>query len=192
MELIQQVPEISAYLAADDVIDHEHPLVRETSARLRSGAGDAYEYARAAFEFVRDAIPHSFDADDLRVTWRASDVIEQRTGICYAKAHALAALLRAGALPAALCYQKLDVVHGLVAVRMPGGRTWHRQDPRGNRPGVDARFSLGRERLAFTPDPEFNEMDYPVLYAVPHPQVLKALRSARDRHSLAECLPTAL
>lgn len=192
MELIQQVPEISAYLASDDVIDHEHPLVRETSAGLRSGAADAYEYARTAFESVRDAIPHSYDANDLRVTWRASDVLEQRTGICYAKAHALVALLRAGSVPAALCYQKLGVVHGLVAVRMPGGRTWHRQDPRGNKPGVDARFSLDRERLAFTPTLGSNEMDYPVLYAAPHPKVLRALRSARDRHSLAERLPSAL
>ena len=47
------------------------------------------------------------DAGDLRVTWRASDVLEQRTGICYAKAHALAALLRAEDIPTALCYQRL-------------------------------------------------------------------------------------
>ncbi|MEJ8655682.1 transglutaminase domain-containing protein [Streptomyces sp. MS1.AVA.4] len=192
MELIQQVPELSAYLASDEVIDHEHPLVREVSARLRVGTDDAYGYARAAFEFVRDAIPHSYDADDPRVTWRASDVLEQRTGICYAKAHALAALLRAGCLPAALCYQKLDVVHGLVAVRMPGADTWHRQDPRGNKPGVDAQFSLSEERLAFTPDPESNEMDYPVLYAVPHSAVLQALQSAQDRPALWENLPAAL
>lgn len=192
MELIQQVPGISAYLAADDVVDHEHPVVREASARLRAGTSGAYEYARAAFEFVRDTIPHSYDTNDPRVTWRASDVIERRTGICYAKAHALVALLRAGSVPAALCYQKLDVVHGLVAVRMPGGRSWHRQDARGNKPGVDARFSLGAERLAFSPDPESNEMDYPVLYAEPHPKVLRALRSARDGLSLRERLPVSL
>ncbi|MEU6703690.1 transglutaminase-like domain-containing protein [Streptomyces wuyuanensis] len=192
MELIRQVPELSAYLAADDVIDHGHPVVREAAARLRAGTSGAHEYARAAFGFVRDAIPHSYDTNDPRVTWRASDVIEQRTGICHAKAHALVALLRAGSVPAALCYQKLDVVHGLVAVRMPGGRTWHRQDPRGNKPGVDARFSLGAERLGVQPHPKSNEMDSPVLYAEPHPKVLRALRSARDRLSLRENLPASL
>ena len=73
MQLIQETPDLSAYLAADEAIDHHHPLVRETAARLAAGATDSYDYARAAFEFVRDTIPHSQDSGDLRVTWRASD-----------------------------------------------------------------------------------------------------------------------
>lgn len=190
MELIQNTPDLSAYLAADEVIDHDHPRVRETAARLARDAADSYGYARLAFEFVRDAILHSQDSGDPRVTWRASDVLEQGTGICYAKAHALAALLRAEDIPTAFCYQKFDVVHGLVAVRFNGA--WHRQDPRGNKPGVDAQFSLDGERLAFVPDPEFNEMDYPVLYAEPHPAVLSALKAAPDRPHLWKTLPTAL
>ncbi|MFD5624753.1 transglutaminase domain-containing protein [Streptomyces sp. NPDC127072] len=190
MELIQNTADLSAYLAADVAIDHHHPLVRETAARLARASVDSYAYARSAFEFVRDEIPHSQDSGDLRVTWRASDVLEQRTGICYAKAHALAALLRAEDIPTALCYQKFDEVHGLVAVRFNGA--WHRQDPRGNKPGVCARFSLDGERLAFTPDPKSNEMDYPVLYAEPHPAVLRALKAAPDRPHLWQTLPTAL
>ena len=190
MQMIQETANLSAYLADDDVIDHHHPLVRETAARLADGVADSYEYARAAFEFVRDTIPHSQDSGDPRVTWRASDVLEQGTGICYAKAHALAALLRAEDIPTALCYQKLDVVHGLVAVRFNGA--WHRQDPRGNKPGVDAQFSLDGERLAFRPDPKSNELDYPVLYAEPHPAVLGVLQAAPDRPYLWKTLPTAL
>ncbi len=190
MQLIQENPDLSAYLAADEAIDHHHPVVREVSARLAADAQDSYEYARAAFEYVRDRITHSQDADDPRVTWRASDVLEQGTGICYAKAHALAALLRAEDIPTALCYQCLGVVHGLVAVRFQG--SWHRQDPRGNKPGVDARFSLAGERLAFTPDPSSNEMDHPVLYAAPHPTVLRALRDAPDRSHLWRTLPAVL
>lgn len=190
MQLIQENPDLSAYLAVDEAIDHDHPLVRETAARLAAGVANSYEYARVAFDFVRDTIAHSQDSGDLRVTWRASDVLEQRTGICYAKAHALAALLRAEDIPTALCYQDLGVVHGLVAVRFHGG--WHRQDPRGNKPGVDARFSLDGERLAFTPDAASGEGDHPLLYAAPHPVVLNALRSARDRPHLWRTLPTAL
>ncbi|MFJ9118660.1 transglutaminase family protein [Streptomyces sp. NPDC102394] len=190
MELIQDTPDLSAYLAADEVIDHHHPLVRQTAARLARDAEDSYVYARLAFEFVRDTIPHSQDSGDPRVTWRASDVLEQGTGICYAKSHALAALLRAEDIPTALCYQKFDVVHGLVAVRFHGA--WHRQDPRGNKPGVDAQFSLDGERLAFVPDPKSNELDYPVLYAEPHPAVLDALKAAPDRAYLWKTLPTAL
>ncbi|MFJ2720417.1 transglutaminase domain-containing protein [Streptomyces sp. NPDC087437] len=197
MELIQNTPDLSAYLAADEVIDHEHPMVRETAARLAEGVADSYAYARSAYEFVCDGIPHSQDSGDPRVTWRASDVLRLRTGICYAKAHALAALLRAEDIPTALCYQRLThdgdgghVVHGLVAVRFNGA--WHRQDPRGNKPGVDARFSLTGERLAFVPDPKSNELDYPVLYAEPHPAVLAALTAAPDRSRLWKTLPAAL
>ncbi|MEU2880195.1 transglutaminase family protein [Streptomyces sp. NPDC007070] len=198
MELIQHTPDLSAYLAADEAIDHDHPVVREAAARLAEGVADSYGYARAAYEFVRDTIPHSRDAGDPRVTWRASDVLRLRTGVCHAKAHALAALLRAEDIPTALCYQRLThdeeigghVVHGLVAVRFNGA--WHRQDPRGNKPGVDAQFSLAGERLAFPVDPQANEMDYPVLYAEPHPVVLSALRAAPDRPWLWKALPTAL
>ncbi|MGV9246039.1 transglutaminase domain-containing protein [Streptomyces sp. NPDC003710] len=197
MELIQQTTDLSAYLAADEVIDHHHPVVRKASAQLAGQVADSYAYAQAAYEFVRDTIPHSADSGDPRVTWRASDVLRLRTGICHAKAHALAALLRAEDIPTALCYQRLvrdddggHLVHGLVAVRFHGA--WHRQDPRGNKPGVDARFSLHGERLAWTPDEKSNEMDYPVLYAEPHPAVLRALRAAPDRETLWKTLPTAL
>ncbi|ORT60794.1 transglutaminase family protein [Streptomyces sp. CB03238] len=192
MELIQQVPELSAYLAADEVIDHEHPRVREVVNRLAAEHGDAYSYAKAAFEFVRDTIPHSMDADDPRVTWRASDVLEQRTGICYAKAHALAALLRARSIPTALCYQRFEVVHGLVAVKLPGRGGWVRQDPRGNKPGVDAQFRADREQLAFPVRPESDDVDHPLLYAAPHPACLGALKAARDRPHLDRTLPTGL
>ncbi|WP_455353958.1 transglutaminase-like domain-containing protein [Streptomyces sp. SYSU K217416] len=199
MQLIQDNSDISAYLVADDAVNHDHPLIRETVAALRVGASDAYAYAKSAFEFIRDTIPHSQDVDDLRVTWRASDVLAQGTGICYAKSHALVALLRGASIPAGLCYQRLadedgsnPVVHGLVALRLPGRKRWDRQDPRGNKPGVDAQFSVDGERLAWTVRPQFDEVDYPVLYAAPHPVVLDVLRAAPDRHYLWKTLPDAL
>ncbi|MFE9928734.1 transglutaminase family protein [Streptomyces sp. NPDC005533] len=199
MQLIQQNPDIHAYLASDEAVDHWHPLVQETAEALWSTTGDAYSYAKAAFEFVRDEIPHSADSGDVRVSWRASDVLATRNGICYAKSHALAALLRAQGIPAALCYQRLTdddgsnpLVHGLVAVRLPGGTRWSRLDPRGNKPGVDAQFSLETERLAFPVRPELGEIDHPELYAAPHPAALGALQGAADRPELWTKLPTAL
>ncbi|MER6313117.1 transglutaminase family protein [Streptomyces sp. NPDC001581] len=199
MQLIQQNPDIYAYLASDEAIDHWHPLVQETADALWSATGDAYSYAKAAFEFVRDEIPHSADSGDVRVSWRASDVLATRNGICYAKSHALAALLRAQGIPAALCYQRLTdddgsnpVVHGLVAVRLPGGDRWSRLDPRGNKPGVDAQFSLDREQLAFPVRPGLGEIDYPELHAAPHPAALGALQGSAARPELWTKLPTAL
>ncbi|WP_431041105.1 transglutaminase-like domain-containing protein [Streptomyces sp. P1-3] len=191
MELIPETADPSAYLAADDAIDHEHPLVRETAARLRAGAPDPDAYARAAYEFVRDTIPHSADAGDMRVTWRASDVLALRTGICHAKAHALTALLRAEGIPAGLCYQRLadddgsnPMIHGLIALRLPGRDRWARQDSRGNKPGVDAQFRLDAEQLAWVPRPELGEVDYPTVCAAPAPAVLAALQGATDRPHL--------
>ncbi|MFE3522530.1 transglutaminase domain-containing protein [Streptomyces sp. NPDC059161] len=199
MDPIQRNPQLSAYLVADEVVDHEHRTVRERAARLKSGTTDAYSYAKAAFEYVRDEIPHSTDSGDPRVTWRASDVLAQRTGICCAKAHALAALLRAEGVPAAFCYQRLTengadpALHGLIALKLPGTDTWARQDPRGNvPPGVDAQFSLDEERLAWPVRAEFSEVDYPVLFDEPYPAVVAALRAAPDRPSLWTIYPTEL
>ncbi|MER7462253.1 transglutaminase family protein [Streptomyces sp. NPDC097981] len=199
MQLIPQSSDIHAYLVADEVIDHDHPLVRETADALWTATGDAYSYAKVAFEFVRDTIPHSADSGDSRVSWRASDVLGTRNGVCYAKSHALVALLRARGVPAGLCYQRLadddgsnPAVHGLIALRLPGAADWARQDPRGNKPGVDAQFTLEAERLAFPVRPELGEADYPELYAVPHSGVLKALRESADRSELWRILPTAL
>ncbi|MET8330470.1 transglutaminase family protein [Streptomyces sp. NPDC005181] len=191
-------PEISAYLAADEAFGQEHPLVRKTVARLRAEAADTYSYAVAAHEFVRDTVAHSVDSGDLRVTWRASGVLEARNGICHSKSHAPAALLRAAGIPAALCYQGFadddgnpDVLHALIAVRLPGRDRWDRQDPRGNKPGIDAQFSLDEERLAWATGPESNGVDSPVLYAAPHPAVLHAMQCAEDRPQLWRTLPTA-
>ncbi|PJN04529.1 transglutaminase [Streptomyces sp. CB01201] len=199
MKLIQRNPQLAAYLVADEVVDHEHPVVRDRVARLKTGTTDAYSYAKAAFEYVRDEIPHSTDSGDLRVTWRASDVLARRTGICCAKAHALAALLRAEGIPTAFCYQRLTedgadpAVHGLIALKLPGTGAWARQDPRGNVPdGVDAQFSLGEERLTWPVRAEFSEVDYPVLFDEPHPAVVAALKAAPDRPSLWPIYPTEL
>ncbi|MCS0603908.1 transglutaminase [Streptomyces sp. LP11] len=183
MRPIRRSAGLSAYLATGPAVDHHHPLVRETAARPARDATDPYDYARAAYEFVRDAVPHSQGSGDLRVTWRASDVPTLRTGVYHAESHALAALLRAEDIPAALCCQRLTddagghLVRGLVAVRCHGA--WHRQEPGGTKPGVDARFSLDGERPAWVPDPAAGELDPPESYAAPHPAVLDAPRTGR-------------
>ncbi|WP_327004827.1 transglutaminase family protein [Dactylosporangium sp. NBC_01737] len=171
------------FLATGDVVQAGHPAVRAAATRLRRRHTDT-GFARAAYEFVRDEVRHSFDAGDARVTVTATEVLEHRVGLCYAKSHLLAALLRAGGVPAGLCYQRLAttgggfVLHGLVAVHLNGD--WHRQDPRGNKPGVDAQFSLDGPRLAFTVDPASGERDYEPVYATPDPGVLAALSATTD------------
>lgn len=182
MEL--QAADPSAYLGEDDVVDHSHPSVRGLAGDLRRSAASEVEFARLAFELVRDQVGHSWDVHDSRVTVSASEVLSERVGLCYSKAHLLAALLRAEGIPTGLCYQRLTddeetfMLHGLVAVYLRGA--WHRQDPRGNKPGVDAQFSLGTERLAWPVREELGETDYATVLPAPSDVVVRALRGATD------------
>lgn len=186
--------EPSAYLGFDDVIDGDAPGVAALAADLRRASVDEVAFARAAFEWVRDNIGHSYDIADPRVTVAASDVLAEGVGLCYAKSHLLVALLRGGAVPAGMCYQRLGspaegwFLHGLVAVYLNG--RWHRLDPRGNKPGIDAQFSLTNERLAYVPEPASSEVDYPEVFVAPVKEVVAVLRTATD--VLAAELPSGL
>lgn len=163
---------------------------------LRRSAPDDIEFARAAFHWVRDEVGHSYDVQDHRVTLTAGEVLRERVGLCYAKSHLLAALLRTTGIPTGLCYQRLThgdghVLHGLVAVYLDG--RWHRQDPRGNKEGVTAEFSLTDERLAWPIDPTLGEVDYPQLLISPAASVVNALTDTTDVLSIYDTgLPTTL
>ncbi|WP_152361429.1 transglutaminase-like domain-containing protein [Microlunatus speluncae] len=178
------VRELQRYLVSDEFVDGDHPRVIALAEELRARHPAELDYARAAYEHVRDRIAHSFDAEDPRVSISASETLTNGVGLCYAKAHLLAALLRRQGIPAGLGYQRLTddgsgfVVHGLVAIHLDGA--WHRQDPRGNRPGIDARFSLGEERLAWPVRPELGERDDRRIHETPLPSVITALRSTSD------------
>lgn len=176
--------EPAAYLAADEVIQSADPEIVRLAKELRVAAPDDVAFTKAAYEWVRDQVTHSVDAQDPRVTVSATEVLAARTGLCYAKSHLLAALLRAEGIPTGLCYQRLadgtgsHVLHGLVAVYLDGG--WHRLDPRGNNSNVDAQFTLDGERVAYIADPAADELDYPDVLIEPAPTVLAALRSSDD------------
>jgi transglutaminase-like putative cysteine protease len=187
----------TAYLLGDEVIDLSHPSIRACASTLRTEHRDDVSFAQASFELARDGVRHSWDAQDPRVTLSASETLREGVGLCFAKAHLLAGLLRAEGIPAGLCYQRLTddgssfVLHGLVAVHLQG--RWHRQDPRGNKPGVNAQFSLTTERLAWPVRAELGERDYPQVLVSPHPEVVRALRAATDVLALCRAgLPSDL
>lgn len=185
----RQFAPLERYLTGDDVVQLDDPRIQALSAELRAAAAGDTDFARRAFEHVRDDVAHSFDADDPRVTVTAREVLDAGVGLCYAKAILLTAVLRSGGIPTALCYQWLVdddyfMLHGLVAVHLDGG--WHRQDPRGNKPGVDAQFSLGEEQLAWPVRPELGERDAPTLHVSPPPELLEVLRSVEDIRVLGQ------
>lgn len=177
MELTLTAP-LDDYLAATLLIDVDHPSIQAKAKELAGGS--TVDFVRRAYEFVRDEIAHSWDLQSRRVTAKASDVLEHREGICFAKSHLLAALLRAQGVPSGLCYQRLVLfvdpkdgysLHAINTVYLEGPGRWVRLDARGNKPGVDAQFSTDEERLAFPIRPEMGEIDYPYNFAAP-PEVI--------------------
>jgi transglutaminase-like putative cysteine protease len=183
------------YLEASEYIDWKHPAVVDKAAALALGCTLDEEVAKRCFEFVRDAIMHSWDYRQNPVTCRASDVLIHGTGYCYAKSHLLAALLRANGIPAGLCYQRLGVgtdgppyaLHGLNAVYLKA-HGWYRVDARGNRPGVAAEFCPPVEQLAF-PIVEAGETDFPEIWSEPVPQVVKVLSESKTVEQVFDNLP---
>jgi transglutaminase-like putative cysteine protease len=183
------------YLRATPIINWMHPAVRALAHDLAAGYDSPVEIARQCFEWVRDQIYHSVDHQLNPVTCVASDVLEARTGFCYAKSHLFVALCRANGIPAGLCYQRLQIdaqqatycLHGLAAVYLPV-HGWYRVDPRGNRPDVDAQFTPPHEQLAFA-IAQPGEADFKDVYAEPLPVVVAALQAASTIEALACNLP---
>lgn len=182
------------FLAASDVVDCDHAEIRARAAALATSR-NVHDIARECFEFVRDEIAHSRDFRRDPATVRASDVLRHGTGYCYAKSHLLVALLRANGIPAGFCYQRLSQgdsgppysLHGYVAIRLPE-IGWYRADPRGNKPGVDARFEPPHERLAF-PLQSADEYDFETIYPQPLECVIEALQQCDGWKSVLENLP---
>ena len=178
---------LDAFLASDDFIESSHPAIREHASGLQ-GMSDV-EAAERIFRFVRDDIAHSWDIQARRVTRTASDVLAYREGICYAKSHLAAALLRAAGIPSGICYQRLTlldddsagyVIHALNTVWLESLQRWIRFDARGNKPGIAAEFSLDEERLAFPIRAQYDEIDYLVNYPTAHPLISATLTAHED------------
>src|SRR5215471_6261520 len=139
MHLICESSLLEDYLREQEVVDYSHPLIQQIIRHLYSSAGAGTECIRKTFEFVRDSIHHSWDIQSPRVTCKASEVLHFGEGLCYAKSHLLAALLRAQGIPAGFCYQRLatgatpelrHTLHGLNAVYLPSQAKWIRLDAR--------------------------------------------------------------
>lgn len=170
------------YLEESEIIDFNHTKVIEKAKDLAKDLKSDEEIARACFMFVRDEIHHSGDYKDNITTLKASEVLEHKTGWCYAKSILLAALLRANNIPAGLCYQRLSCgeykegiycLHGLNAIYLKE-YGWYRVDARGNKKGADARFTPPKEKLAF--ELAENEFDLKEIYSNPLPEIVDALK----------------
>ena len=194
MHQIYPAPQVC--LGTTEIIDFHCPAVRHKAASLAAECVSELELIEKTYAFVRDGIAHSIDCGGTAVTCRASDVLRVGEGLCYAKAHLLAALLRANGIATGFCYQLLGLadehdpqraLHGFNAVWLKDRQQWRRVDARGNKPGVDAQFlPHGPEQLAFTVHPQYGEVDYPHIFADPDPGVVTLLLAPL---TLAHVLP---
>ena len=100
-----QSQHLADYLQCTPIIDWKTPAIVEQTQAITRGLAHDTAKAQALFEWVRDTIPHSWDMQTDIVTCTASEVLAQRTGLCYAKSHLLAAMLRCTGIPAGFCYQ---------------------------------------------------------------------------------------
>ena len=135
------------YLLLTNIVNFDHPDIIFEAFRLASSSSSKLELIKNTYEFTRDAISHSADIEGRTVTCKASDVLQAKEGLCYAKSHLLVALLRRNKIPSGFCYQLLSsqinpdaplVLHGLVAVYLEDVKSWVRLDARGNKVGINA------------------------------------------------------
>lgn len=192
---------IEEYIKEDEIIDYSNEMIAKLAEELYEQSGNETEYIRAAYEYVRDHISHSADINEDIITCSASEVLKEGHGICFAKSHLLAALLRYKSIPTGFCYQKLIlddetapvlIYHGLNGVYMKEYEKWIRLDARGNKEGVDAQFSPDKEQLAFPIRPEMGEKDDLTVYPNPDVKVLEKMRRNQTRTNLWDDLPTEL
>lgn len=192
--------DMNDYLASDSIVDWKTLEVRRKALDLTGSIIGDVDKARCLYEWVRDAIPHSNDAGLEILTCTASEVLRHGTGICFAKSHLLAALLRAVDIPAGFCYQVLRLdppvnneltLHGFNGVYLASLNKWIRVDARGNTGSIDARFSIDSERLAFDMDPAAGEFIYETIFAAPVGSVVDKLRKYETRSELWLDLPRA-
>ncbi len=176
------------FLEESVYLDYSNPIVREKANAIRKDARDDITLIERTYYFVRDQIHHSWDVLDKRVTISASDVLKEGVGICWAKANLLAALLRANGIPSGFSHQRLTLgdtpetgycIHVLNTVYIPSLAKWIRLDARGNKPGVNAQFSLEKEILAF-PIVSEGEVDYHDNHSYPNEKLMKVLSESTD------------
>ena len=201
MSLSLYTDNMDEYLKKDDVVNYENVNIIQLVDSLWSNADSDVEYIKKAYEFVRDNISHSADINEDSLTCSASEVLAAGHGICFAKSHLLAALLRCKSIPTGFCYQKLIlddetapilIYHGLNGVYIKEYKMWIRLDARGNKEGVDAQFSLESEQLAFPIRAEKGEEDGFVIYPDPDIKILEKFKNNKTRTELWDDLPTEL
>lgn len=181
-------PDFSMYLQETEIIDYSSPEVQNACSEFEQYRGDEILLAEKLYDFVQNKFPHTSDCKRTELSIKASDVIKNGHGLCMAKSHLYAAMLRYFGIPCGFCYQILRAKtpnhfypHGLNAVYFESLGKWVRLDPRGNKAGQDARFSIEEEHLAYQADNFRNEVDLPMYFTNPFKGLVDCMKKCADK-----------
>jgi len=193
--------DLGGYLEDTITIDWQAPELMARAKQLLEGATRLEQRVERLFRFVRDEITHSQDVETEVQTCRASEVLREKTGLCYAKSHLLAALLRIAGFPTGFCYVRLAdsksrggfVLHGLNAAYWKPSESWIYLDARGNHQALrsECRFEAPWS-LAYTPDPALGECFLPFIYRRPAKRIVDLLERAPSFEAVLRNLPDSL
>lgn len=196
-----ETDDLGRYLEDTITIDWQTPIVTSTARRLLESSATPELRVRNLFEFVRDEIDHSMDIETEAQTCRASEVLEEGTGLCYAKSHLLAGLLRYAGFPTGFCYVKTAdadrpgkfSLHGFNAVYWAPDSSWIFLDARGDNAEcqTECRFEAPWS-LAFWPDAEKGELFLPFIYKRPAKRILDLLERAPSFQAVCQNLPDSI
>lgn len=187
---------MDVFLQENEYIDYNSDIIQQKAKELFKDDMSHTEKAEVAFKFVRDEISHSFDINADRVTFKASDVLKYKTGICHAKSNLLAALLRSQGIKTGFCFQHLTLAHDeskgyclhcLNAVFI--NNKWIKLDARGNKSGVNAQFSLQEPILAFPCRKNYDEYFIKGIFDIPDQGTMTMLEKAETIKEVADNLP---
>lgn len=91
----------------DRLADSDHPNIREIAFQLTEGAWSDEEKVRSLFYFVRDEIRFGFPSR--LVDLKASEVLDEKMGICNSKTTLFKALLDVAGIPARIHFGAMDL-----------------------------------------------------------------------------------
>lgn len=185
------------FLTETDYVDFSAENIKILSEQLFTKDMANAEKIEKAYYYVEKETPHSSDIGEQKLTFKASDVLKYKHGICYAKSNLFAAMLRGQGIPSGFCYQRLTLnddnddegyaVHCLNAV-------WYddhfiKLDARGGRSAV---FSLTEPVTAFPLRSQFDEYFIPGIFARQPDEIIKLFSNCKTRSEFFNVIPDEL
>ena len=193
--------DLGRYLEDTITIDWQTPRVMERAGALLEGRDTREDRLEALFAFVRDEVAHAMDVGPARATCSASQVLEQGQGLCFAKSHLLAGLLRYAGFPTGFCHARHTdderrggfVLHGFNAVYWAPDERWLFLDASGRRGAPEAQVRFEPPwALSFEVDPGRGESFLPEILRRPPKRIVDLLERAPDFEAVVRNLPDAL